>query len=288
MPTGRRIFTKSSSAFVPASGLVLVQGAPPGTPQGIPPRRWRPIFDGLSPASPPRPGRKLCGQFRTQVLPFAVPGLFIGQSDPSDIVDPCRRANIDSETSASDSETPRPSDSETCRPSDSETSASDSETSRPSDSETRYPSDSETPMPLGFGNFEALGFETPSLGFGNLPIPTDSETSASDSETSRPSDSETCLSPRIRKLPRRIRKLPGPRIRKLPGPRIRKLAVLGFGNYQALGFGNLPFPPDSETSTSDSETSRPRIRKLCHRQTASSINISIYWILDDQPFGWHQ
>ena len=78
---------------------------------------------------------------------------------------------------------------------------------------------------------------------------------------------------------------------------------LGFGNSQALGFGNLPSPPDSETSASDSETSRPldsetclsprirklqrwiwklpgpRIRKLCHRQTASSINISIYWIL---------
>ena len=129
--------------------------------------------------------------------------------------------------------------------------------------------------------------------------------------------------PRIRKLQRRIRKLPGPRIRKLATPRIRKLPgpririrkladspgfgnfSVGFGNFQALGFGNLPIPPDSETSTSDSETSRgsdletclsprirklqrrirklpgPRIRKLCHRQTASSINISIYWIL-----GW--
>ena len=88
------------------------------------------------------------------------------------------------------------------------------------------------PFPLGFGNF-SVGFgNSQALGFGNLPIPPDSETSASDSETPRPSDSETCLPPRIRKLQRRIRKLPG-----------------------------------------------PRIRKLCHRQTASSINISIYWIL---------
>ena len=75
----------------------------------------------------------------------------------------------DSETSAADSETPRPSDSETCRPPDSETSASDSETSRPSDSETRCSPDSETSRP------------------------SDSETARpSDSETSRPSDSETC------------------------------------------------------------------------------------------------
>ena len=122
--------------------------------------------------------------------------------------------------------------------------------------------------------------------------------------------------PRIRKLRGpRIRKLPGPRIRKLPGPRIRKLAdppgfgnfSVGFGNFQALGFGNLPIPPDSETSTSDSENTRgsdsetclsprirklqrrirqlpgPRIRKLCHRQTASLY----IGFLDDQPFGWH-
>ena len=130
--------------------------------------------------------------------------------------------------------------------------------------------------------------------------------------------------PRIRKLPGprirkllgpRIRKLRGPRIRKLPGPRIRKLAdppgfgnfSVGFGNFQALGFGNLPIPPDSETSTSDSENTRgsdsetclsprirklqrrirqlpgPRIRKLCHRQTASLY----IGFLDDQPFGWH-
>ena len=81
--------------------------------------------------------------------------------------------------------------------SDSETSAadsrgpSDSKTCRPSDSETSSPSDSETSA-------------------------SDSETRCRlDSETSRPSDSETCLSPRIRKLQRRIRKLPGPRIRKL-------------------------------------------------------------------------
>lgn len=42
----------------------------------------------------PGPAGELCGQFRTQVLPFAVPGLFIGQSDPSDVVDPCRRVSI--------------------------------------------------------------------------------------------------------------------------------------------------------------------------------------------------
>ena len=163
----------------------------------------------------------------------------------------------DSETSAADSETPRPSDSETCRPSDSETSAADSETSRPSDSETRCPSDSETPRP------------------------SDSETfRPSDSETPRPSDSETCLSPRIRKLQRRIRKFPGPRIRKLAFPPGFGNFSVGFGNFQALGFGNLPFSPDSETSTLDSETSRPS-----DSETLSPTNciidkyISIYWIL---------
>ena len=51
------------------------------------------------------------------------------------------------------------------------------------------------------------------------------------------------LTPRIRKLQRRIRKLPGPRIRKLT-PRIRKLQRR-FRKLPgpALGFGNLPFPP---------------------------------------------
>ena len=89
-------------------------------------------------------------------------------------------------------------------------------------------------LPLGFGNSQALEF-----GFGNLPIPPDSETSASDSETSRPSDSETCLSPRIRKLQRRIRKLPGARIWKLAFPPGFGNLNVGFGNFQALGFGNF-------------------------------------------------
>ena len=156
-----------------------------------------------------------------------------------------------------DSETRCPSDTETVRP-------SDSETSRPSDSETPRPSDSETCLspwirklqrrirklpgprirklayPPGFGNFNVGFGNFHVLGFGNLPIPMDSETSTSDSETSRRSDSETCLSPRIRKLQRRIRKLPGLRIRKLAYPPGFGNFNVGFGHSQALGFGNLP------------------------------------------------
>ena len=76
---------------------------------------------------------------------------------------------------------------------------------------------------------------------------------------------------RIRKLQRRIRKLPGPRIRKLAAPRIRKLATPRIRKLQRQ-IRKLPGPrirklrrncPDSETSpNSDSQTPRPEFEKV--------------------------
>ena len=94
MPTGRRIFTKSSSAFVPASGT------------GTRPRR-------SSRNSTRNPAPSLATNLRwsiscvtTQARPVSCAAssgpryfllrclVFSCQSDPSDIVDPCRRVSI--------------------------------------------------------------------------------------------------------------------------------------------------------------------------------------------------